>query len=437
MHRGFSCALVAVLALVGLSSTLNAAPKKVGINVLLNAPATEGMLAELEGFGSILDVYDEVNVVTLKAEAVAIDAIAALDFVAAATLDGERKGVPLSTVEVEDFVEGFGTWNLDAVDITEPGYANRVVPETGAGVYVAVLDTGLVKQWPQFFPEERIASEYAISFGGGGGEQGHVSTQPNKWERDVDSHGTHVTSTILGFDFFGNPISGAAPAATIIPVKVLNNNGSGWSSVVAMGILYVAELKAGPLADVPVVINMSLGGPGLDAFEKAAIDYAIAQGVIIVAAAGNEGELGMGYPGAYAPVISVAASGWAGEWYNDCWWYCLDVAEFSWYGQFYITDFSSVALEGQDLDVAAPGSWIVGPYQVSMGQPSYYYLGGTSMASPLVAGIVALMAERYPPLTAADAELILEYTAQPIPGFGPAYAGAGQAKAAWALSVLP
>ena len=59
---------------------------------------------------------------------------------------------------------------------------------------------------------------------------------------------------------------------------------------------------------------MSLGGPSLDAMEKAAIDYAIGKGVIIVASAGNEGEAGMGYPGAYAPVISVAAAGWVGEW---------------------------------------------------------------------------------------------------------------------------
>ena len=52
--------------------------------------------------------------------------------------------------------------------------------------------------------------------------------------------------------------------------------------------------------------------------EKAAIDYAISQGVIIVASAGNEGKDGMGYPGAYTPVISVAASGWTREWWRDC-----------------------------------------------------------------------------------------------------------------------
>jgi hypothetical protein len=63
--------------------------------------------------------------------------------------------------------------------------------------------------------------------------------------------------------------------ATVIPVKVLNQNGSGWSSVVARGITYVAELKEGPLADYPVVIHMSLGGSGLDEVEQAAIDYVI------------------------------------------------------------------------------------------------------------------------------------------------------------------
>jgi len=241
-----------------------------------------------------------------------------------------------------------------------------------------------------------------------------VSSQPNKWEHDQNSHGTHVTSTILGYSYGGAPINGVAPMAKVIPVKVLNQNGSGWSSVVARGITYVAELKEGPLAAYPVVINMSLGGPSLDAMEKAAIDYAIGKGVIIVASAGNEGEQGMGYPGAYEPVISVAASGWLGEWApvsQGAWWYALDDPEPLNPNHYYIADFSSRELPGQDLDVAAPGSWIVGPYQTNSGQMSYYYLGGTSMASPHVAGIVALMAQKNPSLFAGEAETILQDSA--------------------------
>jgi subtilisin family serine protease len=81
----------------------------------------------------------------------------------------------------------------------------------------------------------------------------------------------------------------------------------------------------------------------------------------------------------------------------------------------YITEFSSRAKAGQDLDVAAPGSWIVGPYQLNSGNArSYYFLGGTSMASPHVAGIVALMAQKHPALTPLQAETILQNAAIPM-----------------------
>jgi subtilisin family serine protease len=123
----------------------------------------------------------------------------------------------------------------------------------------------------------------------------------------------------------------------------------------------------------------------------------------------------MGYPGAYEPVISVAASGWIGEWYTGTWWRNLDVSDPTDPEEFYITDFSSRAKSGQDLDVAAPGSWIVGAYMVNSGQIGYYFLGGTSMASPHVAGIVALLAQKDPSLTAPEAEFLLESTAIALP----------------------
>jgi subtilisin family serine protease len=420
----------------------------IGINIVLNTEVSDAILAELGGFGKVLNVYDELNALRVRAKADQLSAIQNLPYVEAANPDAERTGRPIDTVLAEDFVDGLSSWDLDAINVTDYGFDNRQVDYDGSGVIVVIMDTGLLQTWRQYFPQERILTQYAKSFGGGGSESATISEQPNKWERDTNSHGTHVTSTVIGYSLGGTPVNGVAPMATIIPVKVLNQNGSGWSSVIAAGITYIAGLKLGPLADYPVVINMSLGGPALDPLEEAAIDYAIDAGVIIVASAGNRGERGMGYPGAYAPVISVAASGWVGEWTNSSWWYSIDVAEPTNPDHFYITDFSSRELPGQDLDVAAPGSWVVGPFQLQMGQASYYYLGGTSQAAPHVAGIVALMAEKNPALTAAQAESILESTAiyldqgcLSVAGeefcWGVDATGAGLVDAAAALAAMP
>ncbi|MHB1447980.1 MAG: S8 family peptidase [Bellilinea sp.] len=409
--------LLVIVSMLALTlASLGAAPNKtIGINVLLSYDINDELLADIGTHGKVKDVMPEIRALTMQVRVSELAVIRALPYVTAANPDAERNAAPVDIVSAEDFSNGLSTWDLDAVNVTDFGFDNRKVDFDGSGVYVAVLDTGLVDIWRAYFPQERIAEEYAKSFSGGGGEVGYVSEQPNKWEHDQNSHGTHVTSTILGYNLRGTPVNGVAPLATVIPVKVLNQNGSGWSSVVAQGITYVADLKAGPLAGYPVVINMSLGGPELDAVERAAIDYAVANGVIIVASAGNSGTRGMGYPGAYAPVISVAASGWVGEWKpvgNRAWWWNRDVADPTNLDDFYITGFSSRQLIGQDLDVAAPGSWVVGPYKINSGMStSYYFLGGTSMASPHVAGIVALMAQKNSSLTASEAEAILETSA--------------------------
>jgi subtilisin family serine protease len=451
----------AMLAALTIAPIGNAQPaalapdRMIGINVVLRGDVTPRVLADLARFGKVRDVIRPIDALTMQAPASKLRAIRALPYVAAANADAVRNGAPVDTVSVTNFANGLSTWDLDAINVTDFGFDHRVVPQDGRGVYVAVLDTGLLDSWRQYFPEERIAEEYARSFGGGGGENGNVSTQPNKWQHDQNSHGTHVTSTILGYELRGTPINGVAPLATVIPVKVLNQNGSGWSSVIARGITYIADLKAGALQDAPVVINMSLGGPVLDAIEKAAIDYAVARGVIVVASAGNRGASGMGYPGAYGPVISVAAAGWTGEWVGASnLWYAVDVPEPTPADQFYITDFSSRQLSGQDLDVAAPGSWVVGPYQVNSGQSSYYFLGGTSMAAPHVAGIAALMLQKNASLQQSDVETILESSAIPLPAgsrqivdpntgamttitWGDDAAGAGLAMADRALQMTP
>jgi subtilisin family serine protease len=404
--------------------TVNAVSKStgrmIGVNVVLKQDVTSAVLTDIARYGTVRDVVYEIDALTLQAREADLPKIQALPYVAAANPDAARNGSPVDTVAATDFTAGLSTWDQDAINVTiAPFSSSRQVAQDGSGVFVAVLDTGLLDSWRQYLPEQRISTGLAKSFSGGGGEVGNVSEQPNKWEHDQNSHGTHVTSTVLGYCLHQPsgcvPINGVAPMATVIPVKVLNQNGSGWSSVIARGITYIADLKdGGALGDSPVVINMSLGGPSLDAMEKAAIDYAIGKGVIIVASAGNSGTRGMGYPGAYAPVISAAASGWTGQWTSDGWWYDGDVAEPTSAEDFYIAGFSSRALAGQDLDVAAPGSWVVGPYQVNSGQLSYYYLSGTSMAAPHVTGIAALVMQKSPSLQQADVEEILESSAIPM-----------------------
>jgi subtilisin family serine protease len=210
-----------------------------------------------------------------------------------------------------------------------------------------------------------------------------------------------------------------APNATIIPVKVINQNGAGFESVIARGIVYIASLKA--QLDAPVVINMSIGSPELDPLMQAAIDLALQNGVILVAAAGNAGTAGMQFPAAYGPVIAAAASGWADQWtcgsgaFNPDWWWNCDVADPTNANDFFIADFSSREQAGQDLDVAAPGVSVVGPFQRNMGNLEFHFLRGTSFAAPHVAGIVALMAQKNPDLTAPQAEAILESSAIPLP----------------------
>ena len=408
--------LIVLALLLGSFSTVAAAPSKgsVGINILLKRPVTDKILSDLAAYGQVRDVLYQINAVMLYGKVSNLDAIRALPYVAAAEQDAEASAPPIDTVEAENFLNGINTWNLDAINVTDLG-KGRTIGYTGEGVYVAVLDTGLVQNWRQFFPEQRIAEEYAVAFGGGGASGNHISEQPDKWEHDTHSHGTHVTSTIIGYDLFGTPVNGVAPLATIIPVKILNQNGSGWWSVVAYGIVYVADLKAGPLADHPVVINMSLSGSQPSAVLEAAVDYAIEQGVIVVAAAANRGEDGMGYPGAYPQVISAAAAGWEEQFTTPDWWYALDVPNPTDPDDFFIAEFSSRQKPGQDLDVAAPGVFVVGPFQASHGHAQYFYLSGTSMATPHVAGTAALMAEKDPALTQTQAENILESTALPLP----------------------
>jgi subtilisin family serine protease len=409
---------VAIGFLVLGATRVQAQGQMIGINVVLNQPVTNSVLQDLGAHGQVLDVLPQINGVTLRAQTSELSTIQSLPYVAGASRD-----------EQSDLLSGANDWNLDAVNVTDFG-AGRVVGYDGAGVYIAVIDSGLPFNWRAYFPEERIAVDLARGFAGGGGDHATVSSQPETWERDTLGHGAAVTSVILGFRYnLTDPplpptFDGVAPEATVIPVKVFTEQRGAWSSVLARAITYVTDLKVnGAFGAAPLVINMSFGGfpSGDDVLQRAAIDYAIANGVVPVAAAGNEANAGMRFPGRYAPVISAGETGSVGEFPpNDptfIQWILNDVAEND-PSQHFIAPESAWELPGQDLDVLAPGFFVAIPGPLGgagIGLEDYIFALGTSFASPHVAGIAALMLQKNPGLTAAQIEQILENTAFPLP----------------------
>jgi subtilisin family serine protease len=214
-------------------------------------------------------------------------------------------------------------------------------------------------------------------------------------------------------------LNGVAPKAIVIPLRISNDNdGTFWESTLSRALLYTTNLKvSGALGEAPVVVNLSPGGSRPLPLVHATIDYAIANGLVVVASAGNCGDDGMSYPAAHPPVISVAMSGSVSQFPPDdptaIEWILRDVPEGD-DSHIFMDPNSSRALPGQDLDVAAPGDAVPVAWTVN-GKVDYTYFWGTSAAAPHVAGVVALMLEKNPALSQAQIEAILESTALPLP----------------------
>ncbi|MCG8568726.1 MAG: S8 family peptidase [Spirochaetes bacterium] len=214
----------------------------------------------------------------------------------------------------------------------------------GEGIKVAILDTGIDEDHPDL----KQAIIKTKDFTGDGIE-------------DENGHGTHCAG-IVGARLNGVGFVGVAPKAELIIGKVLNNNGSGQYSWICEGINWAMEEGAN-------IISMSLGGPYSSPKLFKTIHQTLANGVFIVCAAGNEGSLytnSIGYPGRYGGVITIASHDHNGN----------------------PSGFSS---RGGEVDFMAPGSKIWSTYK----KGGYAELSGTSMATPFVAGLAALIASKH------------------------------------------
>lgn len=239
------------------------------------------------------------------------------------------------------------------------------VTQGSPAVKIAVVDTGVQLDHPDL--QGKIIPGYD-----------YVSNDTNPV--DGNGHGTHVAGIASAVTNNAYGMAGVCPLASILPVRVLDESGSGDLLNVARGIIYAATQGAH-------VINLSLGSPAPSATLQSAIDYAWSRGCVIVAAAGNAGSSVPNYPANYPNVISVASTN------------ASDVKSgFSNYGRW--------------VDVTAPGENILSTYLGSY----YAYLSGTSMAAPHVAGVAALLAAQG--RTNAQIQNIIQTSSDPIPGTG-------------------
>lgn len=258
-----------------------------------------------------------------------------------------------------------------------------------ADVVIAILDSGIDETHPDL--AGKLVAGYDF-----------VDNDSNP--HDLNGHGTHVAGIAAAITDNGTGVAGTSWGARIMPIRVLNAQGSGTGADIIDGINWAVSQGAD-------VINLSLGGTGSSPFTQNTINNAHNQGVFITAAMGNCREKKepycpeanpTNYPAAYDNVMAVAATG-----PNDTW------ASYSQYGP--------------HCDIAAPGgdiqtSWSEGIYSTMPTYNAYLithygyyknydYLNGTSQATPHVAGLAALVLSADPTLTPDQVQAIIEANA--------------------------
>ena len=269
-------------------------------------------------------------------------------------MESLEKSEDVTSVELDTPVSIAGTtsiWGLDRVDQRSGRDGQYSIGDEGAGVNVYIVDTGLYVSHTEF--SGRVPAVWWGVHDGNG-------------INDCNGHGTHVAGTVAGTTY------GVARKASIIPVRALECDGSGWASTIMAGIDWSVQHH---VAGQPAVLNLSIGGFTNASFDEA-VQSAVNDGMTVVASAGNSGADACATSPARVPsAITVAATN-------------IDDAQASWSNY------------GSCVDIQAPGVFIRSAW--SNAPTGYNTLDGTSMATPHVSGAAAILLSRDPSLSPAQ-----------------------------------
>lgn len=307
----------------------------------------------------------------------------------------KRLSAAFGALGTGSYLEGARNWGQAKIGM------GQVWPtfQGAATTVVAVLDTGVDLNHPDLRPA--LVPGFSTFVEGG--------------PQDYEGHGTHVSGIIAGQGLGDPGVRGVAPGCRIMPVKVMGPRGrEGKVENVVAGIVWAVDHGA-------TVINMSLGDEGTSSLLRAAVRYAQAHDVLVVAASGNfdadkhASTNTMNYPACYPGVMAVGATDEADA-----------LADFSFWGP-----WLSVTAPGVEIHSSVPGDGSADAKALG----DYMSEQGTSMASPFVAGLAGLVRAKFPGLKAEAVKARIEASCKDLgdPGYDPHF-GHGRIDAARALA---